>query len=899
MPGILDVDKFCENLKEVSTVKLLDKRRFHPAGLFSEQIFGPVKNYTCQCGTYHGAHNSGSSCKICGVDIVNSLERRRRFGKIVLPFSVVNPLFYDLLCNLGGNQLKKIIDDLMKSEKSILIKDLNDDGTSDFYISETKVEGKESFERMEAIYVMIDTISGDLAKDGIKEWKMVKDNIHKLLIKNIIVLPSDLRPMAKGADKNNQVVDKINRYYQQIITLKETIKNTTLEIVKDKKIYYTYFKQLQKNVNELYEHIIVKLSKKEGLIRGNILGKRIDFSGRAVIVPEPSLKLDECSLPYLMVLELFKIQISKRLIDLRKFKLLNQAIDFVEKCIDMSDPSLFDICQEIVKNEVCILNRQPSLHRLSMVGFKIKTSLDKVIKIHPLVCPGFNADFDGDQMAVYIPISEKTKQEVLDRFISTKNLTDPSDNRLITTPSQDIVLGIYMLTTIDSQEVEYKGEKLSLGQKIFNECLPENYPLIKGSINKDKLSSILDDINNRYSEDVIAKVLDCVKDTGFKYSTVFGTSMSLKNINLENFDKIVEDIYKSENIQDQLMAISSKETEDLMRQNFKYSYLIDSGARGKWDQVRQIILTRGYISNFSGDILTTPIKHSLIEGLTQQEFFNSTYGCRKGLLDVAVNTGDSGYLSRKLVFSCANLTIDENLDDCGTKDYLDVFVETPKKAKMLFSRYFCNDKNELEKITSENYLSLVGKVIKLRSPIFCKSETLCHKCYGDSYKNIHSRFVGIIAAQSLGEKSTQLILRTFHTSGVAKVGKDQKDMKQSDIVGDLAFANKLFHNKEKKNYKELVDGLFDLYISTGNILHIHFECVVSQMMWKGFTKWRLLSNRDKITPDYYSIQTIPEKESWILGLGFSNPKRQILKGIVQSGHYKGILDKILLGEVPK
>jgi DNA-directed RNA polymerase subunit beta' len=889
---LINIDKFCENLKEVTSLKPIDKKKFHPSGLFSEQIFGPLKNYTCQCGTYHGISKVGTVCSECGVEIVHSIERRRRFAKIVLPMRVVNPIFYELLSKLGGSLLKKNIDELMKNEKSFLYKDGED------YILETgsPPEGIEIWDRTEAIYELVSGLATQLANEGVKEWKIIKDNIDCLFINNILVLPPDLRPAAKGMDKNNQIMDKINRFYVQILTKKESMRNTTLNVQVDKGLYYTYFKQLQKGVNELNEYIISKMSKKEGLIRGNILGKRIDFSGRAVIVPEPLLKLDECVLPYLIILELFKIKIAKKLIDLKKFKLLNEAIDFIDKCIEMSDPVLFEACQTIVKNEVCILNRQPTLHRLGMIGFKIKTSLDKVIKLHPLVCSGFNADFDGDQMAVYLPISEKTKNEVREKFLSTKNLTNPSNGSLVTTPSQDIVLGIYMVTTIPSEKIDYKGETISIGEKIFNDCLPEDYPIVKGSVNNKLLKKILTEIRDNYSEEIIANTLDKIKETGFKYATIHGTSMSLKDVEMGEITEIKNKIYSLDNIQDQLMMISSKEIEEEMRKNFKYAYLIDSGARGKWDQVRQIILTRGYISNFQGTILPTPIKHNLIEGLTQEEFFNSTYGCRKGLLDVALNTGASGYISRKLIFTCVNLVLGDE-EDCGTTDYLDVFVDNEQKARMLVGRYFLKNES-LDEITNENYMEIVGAYIRLRSPILCKHEKICHKCYGNSYKYLHSKFVGIIAAQALGEKTTQLILRTFHTSGVAKVSEDQKDMKQSDIISDLSSVSKILHNSEKRKYPEQVSSLYSLFSVSGDILHVHFECVISQTMWKGSKKWRLLEKRDVVEPEYYSIQTVPEKESSIVGLAFSNPKDHIIKGIIREGYYEGIYDKIMLGEIP-
>jgi len=899
MPKLLDNNKFCEDLKEVTSTKVMLKRRFHPEGLFSEQIFGPVRNYTCQCGTYYGVSRSGGTCKICGVDIVNSYERRQRFAKITLPIPVVNPVFYDLLVGLGGTDLKLVIDELMKSEKSVLYMD------GEEHVVTTNLEqvpdGTRKWEKLEAIYKVVSDLANNLAND-LSDWKIVRDNIDKLFINHVIVLPPDLRPASKSVSKNNQVVDKINRFYVQILTKKEIMKDTIFDIQRDKSLFYTYFKQLQKDVNELYHHILDKLSKKEGLIRGNILGKRIDFSGRAVIVPDPTLSLDECVIPYLMFLEMFKIPVAKKLLEVRKFKLLNKAIDFVDDCIKLKSPVLFKVCEELSKDEVCILNRQPSLHRLGMLGFNIKISLDSVIKIHPLICTPFNADFDGDQMAVYVPISEESKQEIREKLFVSKNLSSPADGGLTTIPGQDIILGIFSLTsnkfTSLQEKVQYKGEDVYQGIKIFNESLPEDYPLINEVVNKKSLIRILNDIKSKYDGLTVIKTLDNIKKIGFKYSTLLGVTMALNDCFFEDSEKVKELLYSSPDIRTQLTDTTKKETEELLKKNFAYSYLVESGARGTWDQVRQIILSRGFVSNFNGEILPTPIKNSLLDGLNQEEFFNSTYGCRKGLLDVALNTGTSGYLSRKLIFTCVNLQIDPELDDCGTNDCLEVHIDTPKKAEMLVWRYFLED-GVLKQITTDNWKSFVGKIVQLRSPIFCKSPKVCHKCYGDLYKILHSRFIGVIAAQSLGERGTQLILRTFHTSGsaVIKSVNNNVDMKQMDIVADLSTISKLLHQFRDKTYKEIVSELFEVYNSGGqNIHHIHFECVVSQLMWKGPKKWRLLDNRDKISPEYHSIQTVPSYESWLLSLAFSNPKRSILLGILNSDSYRGIMDKILEGE---
>jgi DNA-directed RNA polymerase subunit beta' len=886
MPKLLNYSQFCEDLEEVTSLKVFSKRKFHPEGLFSEQIFGPLKNYTCQCGTYYGVSKSGGKCSLCNVDIVNSDVRRKRFAKIQLPFKVVSPIFYDLLIETGGRNMKDAVNQLMRNEKSFMYMDgdehvLATDGTPP--------EGVEVYEKTDAIYKLVYDFSKIFADEGNEKWKLIYDHIENLLIDHVIVLPPDLRP-SSAVSGGKQLMDKINRYYVQILTKKEIMRETVIDLARDKNLYYTYFKQIQKDVNELYHRILEKMAKKEGLIRGNILGKRIDFSGRAVITPDPTLSLDECILPYVMILEIYKLPIAKRIIELGKFKLLNKAMDFVDRCIELDSPALYKVCEEIIKNEVCILNRQPSLHKLGMLGFNIKMTLDKVIKIHPLVCPPFNADFDGDQMAVYVPVTDEAKQEIRDKMFITKNLHSPANEDLTTTPSQDIVLGIYFIT---SEKYWDKEE----GLKIFNECLPDDYPEVKETVDKKVLMKILNEVKDTYPDVVTIKVLDNIKRVGFKYATLVGSTLSLDDFGFEGAAELRDSLYQDDDIRNQLAAVNNPDLTDILREKFPYSYMIESGARGSWDQAKQMILTRGFIANFDGEILPLPIQHGLVEGLTQEEFFYSTYGCRKGLLDVALNTGTSGYLSRKLIFTCANLQIDENLEDCGTTELLQVNVKNDKKARMLVNRWYDNE-GALQLITPNNYKELIGKVVYVRSPILCKSPKICTKCYGELFKKLNTRFVGIIAAQTLGERGTQLVLRTFHTSGSAIIKgqeSDHEDMKQKDIIGDLASVSQLLHKFKGKTYINITDELFDVYDK--DIYHVHFECVVAQLMWtSNGKKWRLMPNRDQLAPKYFSIQSVPNQESWILAMAFSNPKRSILQGIMNEGRYSGIMDKILKGE---
>jgi hypothetical protein len=448
----------------------------------------------------------------------------------------------------------------------------------------------------------------------------------------------------------------------------------------------------------------------------------------------------------------------------------------------------------------------------------------------------------------------------------------------------------------------YKGEEVTEGIYAFNEYLPKDYPLVNKPVRKKELISVLTDIKEKYSEGVTRVVLDNIKQLGFEYATLFGTTLSLASCRIKDHDKIRDKIYEVDDVFGQQQVIESKEIENILRKNFAYSYMVESGARGSWEQVRQIVLTRGFVSNYDCQIVPIPIKNSYLDGLTQKEFFTSSYGSRKGLLDVALKTGASGYLSRKLIFTCANLQMSDTLDDCGTEDTLEVYVNDERKAKMLVYKYYVTKDKKLELITPENCLSFVNKLIYIRSPIFCKSPEVCKKCYGE-IKNLHSKYIGIIAAQSLGEANTQLVLRTFHTSGAAKIkGQTKEDdidgeMIQQDIVADLSEASNILHRSGKLKPHEQVSDLFKVYNDKRTIYHIHFECVIAQRMWCGHKKWRLLEVRNTVPPVFYSVQSVPEREDWLLGVGFSDPKKHILQGILYPGEYKGILNKILRGEI--
>ncbi|GIU69015.1 MAG: hypothetical protein KatS3mg002_0251 [Candidatus Woesearchaeota archaeon] len=867
-PQLINIDEYAQSLPEISTHKIYLKSNYHPEGLFSEQIFGPKKNYTCQCGKYYGPSKEGEVCSICGVEILHSSVRRERFAKISLPFPIINPIFIDLLTEL--NLSKKIIDQIIIGKQSVYLT------KNEVIISDSKIDNAAEYTGVDAIRLLIE--NEILNTDS----SFIAEHLDKLLIHNVIVIPPDLRPIMEG---KVSVLDEFNRYYTTIIMRRNSIVASNLNVNNNKKLFDWYFKQIQKSVNELYNHILQKLSKKEGLVRHNMLGRRIDFSGRAVIVPDPTLKLNECKISYLILMELFKIHLAKHLIYKGKSKFINEAIQYINDCIEYKRSDLYNDLCEIVVDQYAFLNRQPSLHRPSLSIFKIIPTKDEVIKIHPLICPPYNADFDGDQMAIYISLES---QKELKRKVITKMLSSPANGSLITTPNQDIVLGIFNLTKTES------------GFEIFKNLFPSDFEIeYDGPITKKKLIKLLNDVKEKYDEEITKDVIDNVKELGF-ISSSYGNTLSLHGFYNPKIKEIQNYIFKDTDSEEQLRRISSNDILEKIKEGFAYKDLIESGARGSWDQAKQLILSRGFVSNFKGEILNKPIKHSLFDGLTKEEFFLSTYGSRKGLLDVALNTSNSGYLSRKLIFLMINLELDPNIKDCGTQDKLEIYVENEKKAELLIGKWYNLDRinNNLSLITKENYKDLVGKNIFIRSPIFCKNEKICLTCYGEFYKYLNSRFIGVIAAQSLGEVNTQLVLRTFHTSGTAVIRDVQ--FKQQDIVNDLSFTSYLLHHYndiEEKCPEHFVKTLFDIYNNHSSINHVHFECIVSQLMWHKGMKWRLIPNRKELPYEFVSIKSVPSLESWILGLGFENPKRHLLDGIrYGKARYKGIFDRILRGE---
>ena len=934
-----NVDEFCENLPEITTNKLYSRKDFHPKGLFSQVIFGPIKNYTCGCGIYYGRSKLGTKCKVCDVVITHSSERRKRFAKVKLPFAIMNPIMYYIVCKLGKTSLKDIIHDLLISESVVgywfdTDKDKFVKITEDS-VKETPIpEGRYVFSGIEGAFEIIKLLATKRS-DSHPLWKFVNDNIDKFYMSNVIVLPPAFRPTSKSRDAQKR--DQLNDFYLTILNISLSIKERLIDLKRDDKFYTDNIKHVQKYVFEMYDFILSKFSKKTGIIRESILGKRNDFSARGVISPDPELKLEECKLPYTMLLELYKMDISNALLEKRKFRTFQKAIVYVDECIVRESYDLFDLVNEVCKGKYIMLNRQPTLHRMGFLSFKIKeANKESVIQIHPMACEPFNADFDGDTMAVYRPLYEIAEKECAEKLSIVHNLLSPTTGDMIVGINQDIVLGVYLATLegatpdVDIALVQNKDNrktvekindsnkaracgpliKTSEGRFLFYKCLPEIYQtsfaklpeLFNSMFNKpltrNHIVRMLNDVTRQFPA-LVAECLDKIKDLGLRQTTIRGTTMSLKQMKVAEADKIVSSILDDVKLSvgEKVAKLKSDDIMAILKANFSYSSFIDSGSRGSWDQARQIILTRGFVSNSQGEIISEPIRNNLINGFTRREYFNSSYGTRKGLLDTALNTGVSGYLTRKTVYSTANLELDYNNEDCGTTDNLKVEVYDIKMARALVGRYYFDEKGVLQEITLANYFKLINQHLRLRSPVYCKSNKICKVCYGKNSEVARSKYVGIIASQALGEIGTQLVMRTFHTAGVAQdvtSAEGEKDQ-QKDIVDDLTRVRSMLHCSgiDKVGYEILPLELYKVYSKHRNVMLVHFECVVSQMMRVGNDRWRILPNRNDIEPQLVSILSVPQKESWLLALAFYKPKDYLIDGIVRNSSTDGVLERIM------
>jgi DNA-directed RNA polymerase subunit beta' len=712
-----------------------------------------------------------------------------------------------------------------------------------------------------------------------------------MILDAVPVIPPELRPMVQ-LDGGRFATSDLNDLYRRVINRNNRLKRL-LDLGAPEIIVNNEKRMLQEAVDALFDNgrrgrpvtgpgnrplksLSDMLKGKQGRFRQNLLGKRVDYSGRSVIVAGPTLRLHQCGLPKLMALELFKPFVMKRLVDLE----LAQNIKSAKRMVERRRPQVWDVLEDVIKEHPVLLNRAPTLHRLGIQAFEPILVEGKAIQIHPLVCTAFNADFDGDQMAVHLPLSTEAQAEARVLMLSANNILSPASGRPIVTPSQDLIIGAFYLTmpvagskgegrvfrhrwevlrafdegaitlhsSITLYDINAHGERdvfqTTAGRLLFEEALPADYPVryghIDSTIKKREMGLIVERLSDSYSKSDIANALDLLKAVCYRYASQSGLTVSIDDVKtpaakrsiLDNYEKQADKVqtqFRRGIITDgerrqqevRIWTDATAEVQAAMEAEFKsqifnpIDVMVDSGARGNMTQMRQIAGMRGLVANPRGDMIPRPIKSNFREGLETLEYFIATPGARKGLVDTALRTADSGYLTRRLVDVAQELIIRE--DDCGSR--LGVRVENvgPDSATnrgyldtKLFGRTLLSDVT-LSNGTVLERNTMVGDIelellrddasitsVQVRSVVTCDAILgVCALCYGRSLatgKSIElGEAVGVIAAQSIGEPGTQLTMRTFHTGGVA--GKD--------IAGGLPRVVELFESRTPRGSARL------------------------------------------------------------------------------------------------
>jgi DNA-directed RNA polymerase subunit beta' len=729
----------------------------------------------------------------------------------------------------------------------------------------------------------------------VRSLKKSKQRPEWMFLQRIPVIPAALRPMV-ALDGGRHATSDLNDLYRRVINRNNRLKKL-LDINAPHVILRNEKRILQEAVDALIDNSMRRgtggalsmaqrrplkslsdnLKGKQGIFRGNLLGKRVDYSGRSVIVVGPELAIDECGLPKNMALELFRPFVISQLID----RELAYNIRGAGRLIDEKTPEVWEILEEVIDKKYVLLNRAPTLHRLGIQAFRPTLIEGNAIQIHPLVVQAYNADFDGDQMAVHVPLSPEAQLEAREFMASNHNLLSPGNGGpIISVAHQDIILGVYwttryvdgangegkifespnaailahdfgavslrakikVLPTDSEKYKDFEGEifETSVGRLLFNNVFANDYPYIDGEISKGDMSRIVDDLIVRYDNEFVAEILDKIKNFGFKYSTESGTTFGLSDVSVPEGkeERVIEAQKRSDDIsaqyEDGLLSEDERyrmntevwqglrsEMESLSRASLSETssvfYMLQSGARGNVGQLTNMLGLKGLVAGSSGRVIDFPVLSSSIEGLTPLEYFIGTHGSRKGLGDTALNTAQSGYLTRRLFDVAQDIVVIEN--DCKTKQGIKVRNENLggieiSLAKNIKGRYLSEDmkddkgkviKKAGEYISSEESVSLEATGASeayVRSPMTCETlRGVCQKCYGVDLATGETvdlgEAVGTVAAQSIGEPATQLTMRTFHAGGTASVG--------GDIVSGLPRVEEIFERRPPKNPAVIAD----------------------------------------------------------------------------------------------
>ena len=906
---------------EVLKPETVNYRTYKPErdGLFCEKIFGPTKDYECYCGKYKRIRYRGIVCDRCGVEVTEKKVRRERMGHIALTVPVAHIWYFKSAPNkisaVLGVPAKKL-EAVIYYEKYIVIRPgnsglskldlLSEDEYLDILdkIPENDLLADDDPEKFvakmgaEGIYDLLKEIDIDeLAKDlrermatetsqqrkaevlkrlSIIKWFEESKGVNRpewMIMKVIPVIPPDLRPLVP-LDGGRFATSDLNDLYRRVIIRNNRLKRL-IEIKAPEVILRNEKRMLQEAVDSLFDNskkssavksesnralksLSDSLKGKQGRFRQNLLGKRFDYSARSVIVVGPELQMHECGLPKFMAAELYKPFIIRKLIERGIVKTVKSA----KKIVDRKDPVIWDILENVMKGHPVLLNRAPTLHRLGIQAFQPRMIEGKAIQLHPLACTAFNADFDGDQMAVHLPLSNAAVMEAQLLMLGSQNILNPANGTPITVPSQDMVLGLYYITKIrpnaKGQGLKFYGPeevivalneraielhaKVSVrlpkdkmnpeagtqmvettaGRIIVNQFVPEEVPYVNEVLGKKALRKIITEVIKNTGVSRTAHFLDDIKNLGYDRAFRAGLSFNLGDVLVppEKYDLINEGYRQVEEIKnnygmgfitdnerynkviDLWTSIDNKLTGIVEKQisadqqGFNPVYMmLDSGARGSTQQIKQLCGMRGLMAKpqksgaAGAEIIENPIVSNLKEGMTVLEYFISTHGARKGLADTALKTADAGYLTRRLVDVSHDVIINE--EDCGTLRGLiataiknkDEVVES--LGERILGRTSVHDifnpitgeliikaGEEIREATANLIDSLPIEQVEIRSVLTCESRKgVCAKCYGRNLATSRmvekGEVVGVIAAQSIGEPGTQLTLRTFHVGGTA------------------------------------------------------------------------------------------------------------------------------------
>ncbi|MBP5413608.1 MAG: DNA-directed RNA polymerase subunit beta' [Bacteroidales bacterium] len=915
-------------------------------GLFCERIFGPIKDWECHCGKYKRIRYKGVICDHCGVEVTERKVRRERMGHIQLVIPVAHIWFFKSLPNRLGAYVglpSKALDAVIYYEKFVVIQagmaadldtpvkkmdlldeetyfeileklpkdnQLLDDTDPNKFIAKMGAEAiqdlimsididKESYElRDKANHETSQQRKQEILKrlhvfESFRDSRKRMENRPEWMIVQVIpVIPPELRPLVP-LDGGRFATSDLNELYRRVIIRNNRLKRL-MEIKAPDVIMRNEKRMLQEAVDSLFDNskkstfkaearplksLSDSLKGKQGRFRQNLLGKRVDYSGRSVIVVGPDLNMNECGLPKDMAAELFKPFIIRKMLERGIVKTVKSA----KKIVDRKDPVVWDILENILKGHPVLLNRAPTLHRLGIQAFQPKLVEGKAIRLHPLCCTAFNADFDGDQMAVHVPLGNAAILEAQMLMLASHNILNPANGAPVTVPSQDMVLGLYYITkplhstpdhpvkgegmkfysaeevviahnegkvhtnAVIKCRVNLKGDgkmeliETTVGRVLFNRVVPEEYGYINKLLTKKALRDIIGDVLKKTDTAKTAKFLDDIKNMGYQMAFKGGLSFNLGDViipeekedlineaneqvdevsmqylgglitDTERYNKVI-DIWTHTNARLSKILLE-KLSKD--RQGFNSVYMmLDSGARGSQEQIRQLSGMRGLMAKptkagaAGGEIIENPILSNFKEGLSVMEYFISTHGARKGLADTALKTADAGYLTRRLVDVAHDVVIVD--EDCGTLRGLLVSVlkKNDEVVESLYDRILGRTSlhdvynpttGELIVKAGEELTEEISKAIEdagieeleIRSVLTCESKHgVCAKCYGRNLATSKmvqkGEAVGVIAAQSIGEPGTQLTLRTFHVGGVAGNMSVQADVK-AKADGKLEF----------------------------------------------------------------------------------------------------------------